>query len=357
MVRKKILIYGAGPFGSLFTERLIEAGHDVSLLARGKRLEELREYGVVTENSSTGEQTVTHARIVESLEANDYYDLVIIPMRKNQAIEILPVLAANKNVPTFLFMMNNAEGPQRLMDSLGSDRVMIGFPLPGGDRKGHVMRMLPVHEQKKWTMPVGEPDGSVTERTRQVADILGSMRGYNIQIRKDMDDWLKCHAAFVAPAFPPAIFAAGNNLNRYGNTRDARVLTIRGIREALRALRAADVKMTPPAVVKMLEWLPEPLLVYYLKKIIKLEAIQVAFGHLEAAPDEMKHITDEFFELVRAGGAPTPVLDDLYKYYSQEASPLPEGSKDLPLNWKGVWWTAAGAAVLLSMFRKCSCKD
>ncbi len=34
----KILIYAAGPLGSLFTARLHEAGHEVSLLARGQRL-------------------------------------------------------------------------------------------------------------------------------------------------------------------------------------------------------------------------------------------------------------------------------------------------------------------------------
>jgi len=31
----KILIYGADPFGSFLAERLTEAGHQVSLLAKG----------------------------------------------------------------------------------------------------------------------------------------------------------------------------------------------------------------------------------------------------------------------------------------------------------------------------------
>ncbi|MEV3950585.1 2-dehydropantoate 2-reductase N-terminal domain-containing protein [Streptomyces halstedii] len=32
----KLLVYGAGVLGSLFAARLHEAGHDVSLLARGR---------------------------------------------------------------------------------------------------------------------------------------------------------------------------------------------------------------------------------------------------------------------------------------------------------------------------------
>ena len=39
----KLLVYGAGVTGSLFSARLHEAGHDVSLLARGGRLAE--QYG------------------------------------------------------------------------------------------------------------------------------------------------------------------------------------------------------------------------------------------------------------------------------------------------------------------------
>lgn len=38
----KLLVYGAGVLGSLFSAHLHEAGHDVSLLARGKRLAALR---------------------------------------------------------------------------------------------------------------------------------------------------------------------------------------------------------------------------------------------------------------------------------------------------------------------------
>jgi hypothetical protein len=39
---EKILVFGAGPIGSFFAARLQEAGKDVTLLARGKRLEDLK---------------------------------------------------------------------------------------------------------------------------------------------------------------------------------------------------------------------------------------------------------------------------------------------------------------------------
>lgn len=43
----KILVYGAGPLGSVFASKLKQGGNDVSILARGTRLGELREHGIV----------------------------------------------------------------------------------------------------------------------------------------------------------------------------------------------------------------------------------------------------------------------------------------------------------------------
>ncbi len=142
-------------------------------------------------------------------------------------------------------MMNNAEGQKRLVEAVGKSRVMIGFPLPGGERDGHVMRMISVNEKKKWTMPIGEVDGRITERTGEISRVLGSMRGYKIQIRTDMDDWLKCHVGLLIPALVPMMYATNLDLERTARTRDALVLGTRGLKESLRALRRAGVRLRP----------------------------------------------------------------------------------------------------------------
>ena len=49
----KILFYGAGVLGSLYAARLQETGQEVSILARGQRLADIREYGIVLEDSET----------------------------------------------------------------------------------------------------------------------------------------------------------------------------------------------------------------------------------------------------------------------------------------------------------------
>ncbi len=82
----KILVYGAGPLGSLFAARLMEGGQDVSLLARGQRLADLREHSLVLEDTQTQERTVWHPRLIVTLAPEEAYDLVLVIMRKNHAL-------------------------------------------------------------------------------------------------------------------------------------------------------------------------------------------------------------------------------------------------------------------------------
>jgi 2-dehydropantoate 2-reductase len=344
----KILIFGAGPLGSLFAARLHEAGHDVSVLARGQRLQDLREHGVVLEDASTGEREVVQVNVVEALAPDDWYDLILVVMRKNQARQILPTLAANKHTPTVLFMMNNAAGPDELVGALGTERVIIGFPLPGGQRVGHVMKVMPAHERRQWTLPVGEVDGRITDRTRRVAEVLESMRGYRVQIRTDMDAWLKYHVALVAVALGPALYATGTDTQRLARTRDALVLGARGLKEALRALRATGVPASPGSL-RVLAWLPEPLLVWLLGKFVTIKEFQVSIsGHAAAARDELHHLTDEFRMQVKDTGVATPVLDRMYAYFDPQTPLMPDGSSEISMNWRGVWIGGLAALSLVA---------
>ena len=72
-----ILVFGAGPLGSLLAARLHEAGHDVDILARGQRLQNLREHGIVIQEEDADEREIAYVDVVESFEPDDEYDLVL----------------------------------------------------------------------------------------------------------------------------------------------------------------------------------------------------------------------------------------------------------------------------------------
>lgn len=345
----KILVYGAGPLGSLFAARLQSGGNNVSLLARGQRLNDLREHGIVLVDVQTQAQTVTHVNVVEELKPDDAYDLVLVIMRKNHALQILPVLAANPHTPNVLFLCNNAAGPGAFVEALGKERVLIGFPNSAGYREGHVIHCLTGTPQDKANVPFGEVDGRITDRTREVARILESAPGFGAAIRTDMDAWLKYHVALLFPSLAPALHAAGVDNYRLARTRDLVVLGIRAIREGFRVLESLGLPVTP-SKLKMFTWLPEPVLVPLAQRLLANPLMETALvKHAAAAHDEVQHLIGEFMTLARTTSVPTPTIDRLLRYYEPDAPLVPDGSAEIPLDWRAVKIAASVLAGVLAV--------
>jgi ketopantoate reductase len=355
----KILVYGAGPLGSLFAARLRRGGHEVSILARGQRLADLREHGIVLHDVLTKERTVTYVDVVEQLAPGDAYDLVLVIMRKNNALDILPILAANQHTPNVLFLMNNAAGPGALVEALGRERVLIGFPNSAGYREGHVVHCLTGTQDDEALIPFGEVDGTITERTREIAHVFESAPGFGAEMRTDMDTWLKYHVALLMPSLAPALYMSGTDNYRMARTRDAVVLSLRAIREGFRVLRALGLPVTPSRL-KLFEWVPEPLMVPFLQRWLANELMEVAMvRHANAARDEVRHLADEFLALARSTSVPIPTIERLYPHLAPDAPLMPEGSAEIPLDWRGVWIGAgvlagvlAGAAIITKRLKR-----
>jgi 2-dehydropantoate 2-reductase len=240
-----------------------------------------------------------------------------------------------------LFLMNNAAGPGELVEALGQERVLTGFPMAAGYRRGHVVYyMIGARPGKKAMIPIGEVDGRITPRLQQVGRILASMDGFDVDLRTDMDAWLKTHVAMLMPSLAPAMRAAGRDNVRMARTRDAIVLAIRAIREGYRVLRALGYPIVPGSA-RIFERLPEPVLVWGFQKRLVDPRIRVALlEHSEAAQDEIKHLADEFIALKRQTSVPTPAIDHLYVYFDPAVHPMPEGSAWFPLDWRFLWMVA-----------------
>jgi 2-dehydropantoate 2-reductase len=343
----RILVYGAGPLGSLFAGLLQQGGNDVSLLARGRRLADLREHGVILHNVISHEETATRVRVVEELAPEDSYDLVLVIMRKNHALQILPTLAANNHTPNVLFLMNNAAGPDQLTEALGRERVLIGFPGCAGYREGHVMHVLTGSDEDPASVPFGELGGQVTWRTRQVGRWLDSAPGLQAEIRTDMDAWLKYHVALLFPSLAPALSMCGVDNYRMARTRDGIVLALRAIREGFAVLKSLGLRPTP-ARLRVFSWLPEPVLVRFLRRVLSNELMETALiKHAEAAHDEVLHLVSEFDQLIDASGVPTPTIDRLRPELGDGVHLLPDGSATIPMRWGGLAAALAVGAMLI----------
>ena len=332
----KILVFGAGPLGSILAARLHQGGQDVALLARGQRLSDLRSHGVCLRNWRSGEEESVQVPLVESFGAENKYDLVIVVMRKNSALRILPQLAENKNVPLYLFLMNNAAGPDALIAQLGAERVMMGFPGMAGYREGRIITYISADAEHPAGIVIGETDGIITKRTKMIASHLERGRHIRVSIEPYMDAWSKYHVALLFPTLAPALYLCGNDHLRLSRTRDAVVLAWRGIKEGFAVLKKLGYPVRPPSFKRFL-WLPEPLMIPFLQKVLKNPRMEVAMArHAEVIRDEITQLNQEFRALIERSGLFTPAIDFLMGQFNCKGPHLPDGARNLRLRWSGL---------------------
>ncbi|MGQ9682111.1 MAG: ketopantoate reductase family protein [Anaerolineae bacterium] len=342
----RILVYGAGVIGSIYAARLHAAGQQVTVLARGRRLEEIQKQGIVVEAHPGGRRSVAMVPVTAELGAAETYDLILVAVRSHQLGSVLPALARNRNTPSVLFLGNNASGPDSLTRALGDDRVLLGFPGARGIRCEGIVRYELVHG-RLGTTTIGELHGRTTHRLLNVA-ATWRQAGLPVAICNNIDAWLKTHAALVSP-LANALYMVGGDNYRLAHTRDGVVLMVRAMREGLRVLKALDISITPP-VVRTIEWVPEPILVAVLQRLLDTpRAALVVAGYANAARDEMQQLADEFQALVRATSVPTPAIDCLYTYLDTTVTPVAAGRAQIPLQWRSLWIAigALGAATLV----------
>ena len=119
----KIAVIGPGGIGSTFAFQLARAGHDVTIVARGKRLEQLqRDQAVLTRD---GQRVAV--RVTAVLDETTPWELVLVTVLASQVDALLPALRASA-ARQVMFMFNTFEPLGRLRDAVGAARFAFGFP-------------------------------------------------------------------------------------------------------------------------------------------------------------------------------------------------------------------------------------
>ncbi|SHF24930.1 ketopantoate reductase family protein [Alkalibacter saccharofermentans] len=314
MKQMKFLFFGAGVLGSLYAAKLREAGMDVTLVARGSRYEDLKKHGVVLEDFKTKEQTSTKVRLVDHVPEDEYFDVCVVLIQKTQLHDALPALSSNPHIPSFLFMHNDAEGPQSMIDALGGERVLLGHVNAGGERDGHVVRFIVAEK-----MTMGELDGEVSERLQQIAGAFKAA-GFPVVFSKNMDSWKRYHVA-IALSLTGSIYMAGLCNYRLARNKEAIRKCWHGMREAFQVLRTLGYPIEPPKLRWSINF-PDFIMVPLLQRVLGSELFDIGgVRHARNARDEMMHLRKEFKKLKEKAGIITPVLDEVEKYIDPDVPP------------------------------------
>jgi 2-dehydropantoate 2-reductase len=316
----KTLIYGAGPIGRWLALRMQQAGQNVTLLARNETYRRLQDRGVEIVDGLTGEHLTARPKLVDRLDPEDRYDLVVVAMQKSSRIAVCPTLAQNEHLENILFLGNDVSGFQHYLEHLPAERILLGFPGAGGGWKGDDLVIMD-REKPKGPLGeifIGELDGSIRPRTVQIKNLFEAT-GIGVSIEKDMDGWLKYHFAFIAPT-AGVIFSKDGDMRAVASDSETIHRNCRACREAGNVLRKIGYRRRQPTVFNLYYWLPRWLEPVVFSKLFASRGAEIRFGlHARTVGPELQEMAEEFAVLQRLAGMKTPDLDALLDFVPHQS--------------------------------------
>jgi 2-dehydropantoate 2-reductase len=293
------MVLGAGVQGTFYAVRLARAGHDVTLIARGKRAAELHRQGAVIEDVLSARSDTLYLPVIERLSPGTQADVCLVAVRREQIAEILFDLMRAPAIGRIVFMVNHANGSNDILDALSPARVVLAFPGAAGGIEGGVDRYVEIRQQR-------------TAVDANATDIISLFRGAGFRVARVqyMDAWLRRHAVFVT-AVAGALYEEGGDARRLAASAEGVGTLIRAIREGWSSMDRRGVKPAPLALRAIFRWVPQPFAIAYWQRLLGSVRGEFYFArHARHAPKEMAALAADVVELL--DDVPTPCLDRLY---------------------------------------------
>ncbi|WP_440116306.1 ketopantoate reductase family protein [Paenibacillus sp. QZ-Y1] len=304
----RILVYGAGVLGSQLAHILVRGGNDVTILARGKRAEELERDGIVIRHMFQLKTTVDPVRVARTLEVDDKYDLVFVVMKYNDFPSVLPILAENQS-RNIVIVGNNADARsmQTFLEanSRVEKRIAFGFQLSGGRREKD--RMISIGGGSG-QMVIGSLDGEIGFKS--LLEQAFEKTKYRLNYLDNIDAWLKSHIVPIL-MLNAVSFNEKREMTRLDGNRKQLQHMIGALEEGFDVLEAMGISIVPESQAKLIR--RHPRMIYFLLKIYSMlpthKLVSGAFGEIEA-------LSDAFTDWKKATGTPTPHWDVLKRDFS-----------------------------------------
>jgi 2-dehydropantoate 2-reductase len=185
----KIAIIGVGAIGGYVGIRLALAGEDVTFIARGANLDALRNRGIRLVTADGSEQVVSTVKATQDYAEAGPQDVVILAMKAHQveacAREVpklfgpdTVVIPMQNGIPSWYFYRHPGElagtrvtsvDPHGLIgESIPAERVIGCVVYPAAE----LVAPGVIKHVEGNRFPVGEPDGTASERVARVSECL-----------------------------------------------------------------------------------------------------------------------------------------------------------------------------------------
>ena len=235
VLNMKICILGAGAVGTSFAMHHALAGHDVTLVARGARLDKLTRDGGVIATSPPTTPTPARVTVATAVDPTCAWDLVLVTVLAHQLdAALLGVLKSCPDSTTVMFMFNTFAPLDEYRNAVGASRCVFGFPII------QAQFVEPDSALKHVFISTGSRTLVTDDKWCGVFAAAGIPA--NLEPADLMQSWLRTHAGFSIGVIGLMSRAAARN----GGVSWAEAsLAARAVHAALSVVRRAGDHITP----------------------------------------------------------------------------------------------------------------
>lgn len=279
--------------GSLYAALLSKNEHtEVSIYARGHRLEELRIKGLCYYDK----ESIQHAdvRVIDSVKNDEVFDFIFLAVRENQLYQALEELRDNHS-RTIVTMVNSLDDYKKWEDICGKGKIVPAFPGAGGSIDDGILNagLTPALIQPT---TFGETNGRSTKRISELSKLFRQAH-IPYQIVPDMHLWQLCHLAMVVP-IADAYYESDDPENAGADFRLMTKTAAKIVRN-MKWLKVHEGKLSPKKFY-IFTVLPKCVVAIGLAITFRSEfGDRFMYRHSMKAPDEMKELHRKFYGYVK----------------------------------------------------------
>ena len=294
----RILIIGAGVLGSNLAHS-IKKGNDITILARNKTYENLKNNGLVIKHK-LGKKSVDHFNVIDKLEENDIYDVIFVVSRFSSLDSIVKIIEKNKS-KNIVFVGNNMNAEKYM--NIKDKNILFAFFMAAGKKYDGYINSICLNK-----IEIGRTDGK--DISNEFIKSIFKKTKIKITIENKMNDYLKTHACAVLPLVF-ASYKVDGNLKLLKKDKEYSLLIMDAIIEGYDVLKKLGYEILPKGEYENCVNKKEKCAFIYRFMFSNFIGKMCISDHAMSAREEFILLDNEFEKLKKKSKLETKVYDKL----------------------------------------------
>ena len=294
----RILIIGAGVLGSNLAHS-IKKGNDVTILARNKTYENLKNNGLIIKHK-LGKRSVDHFNVIDKLEENDIYDVIFVVSRFSSLDSIVKIIEKNKS-KNIVFVGNNMNAEKYM--NIKDKNILFAFFMAAGKKYDGYINSICLNK-----IEIGRTDGK--DISNEFIKSIFKETKIKLTIENKMNDYLKTHACAVLPLVF-ASYKVDGNLKLLKKDKEYSLLIMDAIIEGYDVLKKLGYEILPKGEYENCVNKKEKCAFIYRFMFSNFIGKMCISDHAMSAREEFILLDNEFEKLKKKSKLETKVYDKL----------------------------------------------